>query len=114
MIPIHPADQVFFGIPGYPYIFLSTSLGTFFFFMAVVRYQLEQIQELNVGLEQKVEERTLHLRAAQAKLVESEKQASLGRLVAGVAHEFNNPIGAVHSTNSTIQSRMRCSDRAAS
>jgi hypothetical protein len=67
----------FFGIPGYPYIFLSTSLGTFFFFIAVVRYQLEQIQELNIGLEQKVEERTRHLRAAQAKLVESEKQASL-------------------------------------
>jgi signal transduction histidine kinase len=97
----------FFGIPGYPYIFISTSLGTFFFFMAVVRYQLEQIQELNVGLEQKVKERTRHLRAAQAKLVESEKQASLGRLVAGVAHEFNNPIGAVNSTNSTIHSGLQ-------
>ncbi|MFC2170321.1 ATP-binding protein [Acidobacteriota bacterium] len=97
----------FFGIPGYPYIFLSTSLGTFIFFMAVVRYQLEQIQELNVGLEQKVKERTRHLRAAQAKLVESEKQASLGRLVAGVAHEFNTPIGAVHSTNSTIHSGLQ-------
>jgi signal transduction histidine kinase len=97
----------FFGIPGYPYIFLSTSLGTFLFFIAVVRYQLEQIQELNVGLEQKVKERTRHLRAAQAKLVESEKQASLGRLVAGVAHEFNNPIGAVHSSNSTIQTGLK-------
>ena len=97
----------FFGIPGYPYVFLSSSLGTFFFFMAVIRYQLEQIQELNVGLEQKVEKRTRHLRLAQTKLVESVKLASLGRLVAGVAHEFNNPIGAVQSTNSTIQSGLQ-------
>jgi signal transduction histidine kinase len=97
----------FFGIPGYPYIFLSTSLGTFFFFIAVVRYQLEQIRELNIGLEQKVKERTRHLRAAQARLIESGKQASLGRFVAGVAHEFNSPIGAVYSTNSTIQSGLQ-------
>jgi signal transduction histidine kinase len=97
----------FFGIPGYPYIFISTSLGTLFFFMAVVRYQLEQIRELNVGLERKVDERTRHLRAAQAKLVESEKQASLGRLVAGLAHEFNNPIGAVRSSNATIRSGLQ-------
>jgi signal transduction histidine kinase len=91
-----------FNIPLLPYVFLSTSVGSVFFFIAVVRYQLEEIQELNIGLEQKVEERTRNLRSAQTKLIESAKQASLGRLVAGIAHELNNPIGAVHSTNSTI------------
>lgn len=60
-------------------------------------------------LEQKVAERTAEvmrqkevlekslsdLKMAQAKLVESEKMASLGQLTAGIAHEINNPINFV-------------------
>jgi signal transduction histidine kinase len=48
-------------------------------------------------LNAKVEERTRSLRDAQAALVQSEKMAALGQLVAGVAHEINTPIGAVVS-----------------
>jgi two-component system NtrC family sensor kinase len=42
------------------------------------------------------------LEEAQARLVQSEKMASLGMLVAGIAHEINTPIGAVASMHDTL------------
>ncbi len=42
------------------------------------------------------------LQQAQRKLVEQEKMASLGRLVAGVAHELNNPISFVYGNIHTL------------
>ena len=57
----------------------------------------DEIAKLNETLEARVEERTDELRHTQAQLVQSEKMRSLGQLVAGVAHELNNPIGFVHA-----------------
>jgi len=54
-----------------------------------------ELQSLNEQLEEKVEERTSELRAAQDTLVRTEKLSSLGKLSASIAHEINNPLAGI-------------------
>jgi signal transduction histidine kinase len=67
----------------------------------------DEIAQLNATLEARVEERTDELRRTQAQLVQNEKMVSLGQLVAGVAHELNNPIGFVHANLQLIEGYVR-------
>ncbi|OKH47286.1 hybrid sensor histidine kinase/response regulator [Calothrix sp. HK-06] len=60
-----------------------------------IRYLTKTLQQWNEDLEQRVRERSKALEAAQIQLVQKEKFATMGQLVAGVAHEVNNPIGCI-------------------
>jgi signal transduction histidine kinase len=69
----------------------------------------DEIRSLKDNLEQQVQERTRaltlalsELKRAQGQLIESEKQAMLGRLVAGMAHEINTPLGTLRSSADTL------------
>ncbi|MBK9748959.1 MAG: hypothetical protein IPO91_19560 [Chloroflexi bacterium] len=54
-------------------------------------------RQLSASLEAKVEERTAALRAAQNRLIQSEKLAVIGQLASSLAHELNNPLQAIES-----------------
>ena len=69
-----------------------------------------QLNELYQSLELKVQERTIALETAnyklketQAMMVHSEKMRSLGELVAGIAHEINNPVNFIHGNIMILQ-----------
>ncbi len=86
------------------YVFFAFPIGVVIFYVAILRYQFGMVEELNENLETKVKERTTELENTQSLLVESKTMASVGQLAAGIAHEINNPIGAVKSMQQSVKS----------
>lgn len=77
-------------------------VGYGFLLLAVLAYFAYILRKNYTNLEQKVIERTRAIEESQEQLIQSEKMASLGELVAGVAHEVNTPLGYVSSNVETI------------
>jgi signal transduction histidine kinase len=77
--------------------------------LARIRTHL-RLRELTRNLEKKVKELSelnTELKATQTQLVEAEKMAALGSLVAGVAHEINTPVGMGIAAISTLAEETR-------
>lgn len=56
-----------------------------------------QLKLLTDSLEQQVSDRTATLQKMQVQLVQQEKLSSLGEMMAGIAHEINNPVNFIAS-----------------
>ncbi|WP_416674736.1 ATP-binding protein [Egbenema bharatensis] len=80
----------------------------------LIQHMAEQLQTSFEELEQRVADRTealsttlTQLKQSQLQLVQNEKMSSLGQLVAGVAHEINNPVNFIHGNVSHVDTYAR-------
>jgi signal transduction histidine kinase len=71
-----------------------------------LKLAVAELNDMQQTLEVKVDERTRQLQAAQRKLVQSDRLATLGQLAASVAHEINNPVSGVLNLSMLLERLM--------
>jgi len=90
----------------------------FSFFSGRIAAELDRFEkekaliELNQNLEETVKERTEALKKTQERIMEQEKFAALGNLVAGIAHEVNTPLGVSITSASLVTSHVHIIQKA--
>ncbi len=73
---------------------------------AVIRIRVRFLERRNAELQALADKRTRELRDAQAQILQSEKMAAVGQMVAGVAHEINNPLTFIMPNLDYIQNQI--------
>ncbi len=78
---------------------IASQLGVALQHAVLLKHTQQQATQLSQALD--------HLRETQAHLIQSEKMSSLGQLVAGVAHEINNPVNFIYGNLSHLDQYMQ-------
>ncbi|TGN02767.1 PAS domain-containing sensor histidine kinase [Leptospira dzoumogneensis] len=72
--------------------------------LRILNNEISAQNELIAKQKAELESTLDYLQKTQNQLILSEKMASLGQLVAGIAHEINNPIGVIRAANESVKS----------